>query len=311
MITRRLLLPILAAAIALPALAELPAGAMRAMRLKQWRQAVIELRQAREDDPTDPEIASRLGTAYVQMGYYADALSPFEDAAGSTYYANNGLGAHAGALRELGRYDEALALRQAMLLGAEGEGKQLVVLLALSDDLAAMGDIDGAVDAAWEALAIRPDGPMSHAWLADLHAQRGESDEALFHAWLADHYGQAMSRSWTARARIALDDDAPIEALDAMMAAREGRRRNAEFAILHAQVYERLGWLEDARWLLELKQPLYGDRHDWLLGYGRVLHALGERREACELLTRAQRLYPHHHQAQATAARLGCRSSTP
>jgi predicted Zn-dependent protease len=306
MITRRTALPIAIALLSFPARGDLPATAMRAMRMQQWRQAAVALREARELDPADAEVAARLGAAYTQMGHYADALSPFEDAQGTVYYENNGIGAHATALRELGRHAGAAELRRGQWMGAETDSKQLVVLLEAADDRMAAGDSPGAIDLTWQALSINPDSPMGLAWMADIHAQRGEADEAGFYLWLNELQGAGMARGDVARARIALADDAPLEALDAVLSARNQRRRNADFALLQAEIYRHMGWLHDARDLLDRQQVLYGDDPDWAACYGQVLWALGERAAACEILADAASTYRHRPEASALLAQLGC-----
>ena len=273
--------------------------AIRALRMGQWRTAAESLRATLDEHPEDPELLARLGLAYFQLGLYADAEAAFRNAAGSDWYELQGVGAHASTLRELGMLDDIDSLRQAQILAAGNDSSLNTAFLGAADDAIAAGDLARALEMAEQALALRPSSPTAHAWLADIHQRRGDDDEAGFHLWLAELDGYRSNRATELRVRQALTDDALVEALSLLEAGRQGRRRNAELAVLQAEVYRRMGWLEDAQAMFERQWVHYGERRDYLVERGLLLLATGERSQGCALLARADTLYPHDLQAAA------------
>lgn len=285
--------PVLLALVALP-----PSGpkleAVRALRIGQWRTAAESLRASLEDNPEDPELLARLGLAYFQLGLYSDAEAAFRNAAGSDWYEAQGVGAHAATLRELGRFEDLGPLRQAQILGADDEIGLNTAFLGAADDAMAAGELEQAVDWAEQALALRPSSPTAHAWLADIHQRRGDDEAAGFHLWLAELDGYQANRITEIKARTALADDALVEALDVLTDGRQGRRRNAGLAVLQAETYRRLGWLDDAQTVFERQFVHFGERRDYLVERAQLYIAQGEPAAGCTMLARAELLYPHH-----------------
>jgi tetratricopeptide (TPR) repeat protein len=279
---------------------------VRALRIGQWRTAAESLRASLEDDPEDPELLARLGLAYFQLGLYSDAEAAFRNAAGSAWYEAQGVGAHAATLRELGMFDDLAPLRQAQIIAADDETGLNTAFLGAADDAIAAGDLDQALTMAEQALALRPSSPTAHAWLADIHQQRGDDEAAGFHLWLAELNGYRANRATVLRVRTALDDDALVEALDLLGQGRTGRRRNAELAVMHAETYRRLGWLDDAQEVFERQFVHFGERRDYLVERGQLLHAQGQQDEGCAMLDRAERTYPHHPEAAELVLALAC-----
>ncbi len=281
---------------------------VRALRIGQWRTAAESLRESLEHTPDDPELLARLGLAYYQLGLYSDAEAAFRDAAGSTYYEAQGIGAHASTLRELGHFDEAAPLRQAQLLAADNDSNITTALLGATEDALAAGDPGLALSWAEQALAFRPSSPNAHAWLADAYHRAGDLESAEYHLWLSELDGYRSNRAREVRVRIALDEGAVIEALELVSDSRQGRRRNASLAVLHARVYRELGWYADAQEVFGRQFVNFGERRDYLVERGQLALAVGETTEGCAMLNRADSLYPHHPQARALIAEAGCRA---
>jgi tetratricopeptide (TPR) repeat protein len=265
----------------------------------RWHNAVALLRADQERNPDDPEIAAALGVVFAQVGELPDAAVALSFAEGSARYETRGLGTHASVLRELDQETGARALRTAEILAAQDEGAEVSAWLSAVDDELAFGDLDAALDAGFVALSIRPDSALVQAWLADIHLQRGEADEAGFWLWLSSREGQTYPRAAQVAARMALDDDAPVEALGILQPARRQRARGSAMALLQAEAYLRVGWLTDAEDLLGRARVLYGVRPDYLAIQARLHLARGEREEACQVLRQATATYPHRADARA------------
>jgi tetratricopeptide (TPR) repeat protein len=303
--------PIIAAGLVLPALvatahAELRIEAIRALRIGQWRTAAESLRESLVERPDDPELLARLGLAYYQLGLYSDAEAAFRNAAGSEYYESQGIGAHAATLRELGMFDELPALRQAQILSSDDSSSLNTALLGAADDAIAWGDLQGALDFAEQAMALRPTSPTAHAWLADILYRLGDEEAADFHLWLSGLEGYRANRAAELRIRIALEEGALVEALELSTEARQGRRRNAGLAVLQARIYRELGWMSDAQTVFERQYVHFGERRDYLVERGQLELALGERGAGCAMLARAAELYPHHPEAEQLTTELDC-----
>jgi len=285
-------------------------AAIRALRGRQWRTAAQSLRESLEQSPEDPALLARLGLAYYQLGLYSDAAAAFHDAAGSEYYERQGIGAHATTLRELGRYEELAPLRQGQILAASDEATLNNAYLGAADDAIAIGNLDMALDMAMWALALRPQSPSTQAWLADIYQRRGEPDEAGFHLWLAGLAGYDGTRASQVEARIALEDDAIVEALDAVERGRHTRRRNGQLAVVHAEIYRCMGWYSDAQAIFERQGLHFGERRDYLVERAQLLLVQGDAPEGCAMLARADELYPHHPQAAELLDGFGCADGT-
>jgi tetratricopeptide (TPR) repeat protein len=303
--------PSIAAGLVSLALVQQAAGgpssqATRALQLGQWRAAAEALRADLQRAPEDPDLLAHLGLAYYQLGLYSDAEAAFRNAAGSAWYDQQGVGAHAATLRALGRHDELGPLRQAQILEADSESATVTALLAAADDAIAAGDLELALDWADQALALRPTSPNAHAWLADIHQRRGASDDAGFHLWMSEREGYSARRSAELRVRWALDEGALPEALTLVEENRQGRRRNATLAVLHARVYRELGWLDEADAVFDRQYVHFGERRDYLVERGLLRIAQGDHTAACILLERAGELYPLHSEPGRLIDEHGC-----
>ncbi len=287
-------------------LAEPSGVALKFIRAGQYRMAAERLRAELDDDPDDFELLTRLGMVYAQMGHVDDAWLAFQFGQGSPHYEQRALGAHASVSRELGYHQQAAELRLAQILNATAEGAQVSAYLAAAEDHLAYGDDEAALDMALNALGLRPESTTVHAWLADIHHHRGDRDQAEFHLWMAEREGIVVLRACEVRARIAMEDDALIEARDHLVRGRDQRSRGARLATQLSEVYRRMGWLQDAAWSLGRTRILYGERHDYLLTLARVERDLGNQERACLLSQRAHTLYPHRDDASGLAAQMGC-----
>ena len=282
----------------------------RAFRMGQWRTAAESLRDSLERSPEDSELLARLGLAYYQLGLYSDAELAFRDAEGSEYYERVGIGAHASTLRELGRAEEAAPLRQAQIIAAESDSALNSAYLGAADDALARGDLDEALEQATWGLSVRPASPSAHAWLADIHHQRGELDDMGFHLWMIDLIDYDSSRACELEARIALDEGAVVEALHLLENTRSSHRRNGPLALLHAEAYRSIGWLVDAEGVFDLRFVLFGERREYLVERGMLHIAMGEHGEGCAMLQRSMAIYPQHREAEGLMARHGCAGSS-
>ena len=231
------------------------------IRRGQYRLAVQNINHQLEKTPDNIELFAMLGTAWSKMGHSTDALVMFQLCPGSVYYEDQGLDAHADALRSLGEGEAAASLRlQRLLTSGLDEGRQLRILLWAADDLRAAGDYSSALEVAYRAEALFPRSPMVFAILADIWMDAGDLDKADAAIWATSLHG-ATSRGASVRARRAILDEDFTEASEILEAARIFRNPTSRLASLRAEVMRLQGdphaaadILERNRWRM-MEQP--------------------------------------------------------
>lgn len=264
-----------------------------ALSMRQWRSALPGLREALSASPDDPELHARQGLVFARIGEFGDAAGAFRFAEGAAFYEERCLGDHADALRFTGDAAAAAALRRSWI-ATLGDPKDLAEAeLGLAEDLRALGDLDGAADAAARALALAPAAEDVYVTLADVAMDRGDLDEAEGQLWLADRTGGGGAPGTrTAWARLALahgDLDTAYEAV------RRGRRKGRDLGpwAMQGEVLRRMGEPETCLSLLDSGFLRDRSRPEMVATRLACLASAGELDEAEHLARRARSLYPH------------------
>ena len=206
------------------------------------------------EQPDNPDLYAALGIAWAKNTFYADALGAFSLSMGSSYYEEQGIEAHADALRAFGEGEAAAALRQEFLVSTQAnEGRILRVLLGAADDLRSVGDFEGAADLIDEAESVYPRSPMVHAVRAELLMDVGDLDAADAALALMMRQG-GTSRGSAALARRALLVGDYAAADEALEGARKFRTPTHRLASLRAEVLRLSGDPHGAADILERNQ---------------------------------------------------------
>ena len=242
----------------------------------QYRLATQAANKKLSEDPDNVELHAIIGVAWAKNSFFADALGAFSLCPGSVYYENQGIEAHADALRSVGRGEEAVVLRLQRLLDPSlNEGRTMKVLLGAVDDLREVGDLAGAMAFAEQAEALFPRSPMAHAVMADIYLDAGDLDAADQAIWAMSRMG-GTSRGAAVQARRALLDGDYTEADAVLESARQFRTPTVRLAALRAEVLRQGGdphtaaeLLERNRWraleapeLLQVRLMVYADMED-------------------------------------------------
>ena len=273
------------------------------IRKGQWRQAVQEARKLLNDFHDNDELHAALGFAASHATWYDDAVTSFSFAGAAPSYETRGLTAHADALRYTGGAAKAVELRTSRLLTPGlTENQELLAQLGLVDDLRALGDLEAAEDAAWGAVALRPRGPVTHAYMADLMLDMGDQDAAEESLWLAGFAGQEALRYWLVEARFCLDEGNIQCARRAVDQCLKIRRRHPRVTALHATVLRLEGQPEEAMELLDRSLHKLELDPNVLAARVMVLLDLGRRTEARDLSLLAAATYPDHPGVQQALA---------
>lgn len=283
--------------------ADVPAAALQFLRMSQPAAAWTEVSRLLVTRPDDPDLYAVAGAALAAAGDYADAVVWFDLALGSAWLDGEGRRSYADALREVGRADEAVLLRQDILLQARTEGARIAAAAGLVEDLRRAGRHAEAEIAADEALASHPRAAIIHATLADLALDRGDREAAEYHLWMVDHLGAPVFRARLVEARLCLLEG------DTECVARVGREtrrshsRDPRIRALEAEAWLLEGRPEDVLELLQ--QPRFRlQQHPELLSVEVCARAdLGDAAAAAAVRRRLEALYPGH---PATARASAC-----
>ncbi len=285
------------AAVAAPvslARADVPAAAVQFLRMSQPAAAWGEVARRLSAGTDDADLYAVAGAALVAAGNPADAVVWFDLAVGSAWLNGEGRRSQADALREVGRADEAVALRQDILLQARSEGARIAAAAGLVEDLRRAGRLAEAELAADDALADYPRSSLIHATLADLALDAGDRPSAEYHLWLVEFWGTPVFRARLVEARLCLLDG-DLECVSRV--GRETRRshsRDPRIRALEAEAWRLDGRPEDV--LSMLGQSRFRlQEHPELLAVEACARAdLGEHAAAAALRARLEALYPGH-----------------
>jgi tetratricopeptide (TPR) repeat protein len=269
------------------------------IRKSQYRQVVRQVNAQLEQNPDDPELQAVLGVAWGRAGYFADAAGAFALCAGSAYYEDQGLPAHADALAVLGEPLRAVALREQRMLSLDlDDTREVRLLLNMADDYRLAGRTDLALDTAERALAIWPNAPVTWAVMADVWLDLGRIDEAEEALWQAQLLG-GTTRGALVAARLALWQGDPIEALAQAEAALDYNMGSVRPAAIKAEALRRQGDLDAALEIIERTNWRLTEDPEMMAARIRVRTDRREWSEASEAADRARAVYAHHPEVQS------------
>lgn len=279
---------------------------LRALRLGQVRLAHRELLRALEKEGDDVDLIAIFGATLARAGYFGDAAATFPFAAGSDWYEQQGLGDHADALRELGRGDEAAALRLGVLLRADRSATfDAQVMMEIAEDHLEAGQLGAALEAAERAVAWGPGSPLPYCTLGRVHRALGEPEAAWDALRLAD---RAADRQVAAlellRAQLLLDAGLHEEAFAALDSLPRGRNDNLKVWAMRAEISVQEGLPDDALLVLDHDRLRFQAAPALVEVRARALSALGRRAEAKAVVEAALEVAPARPGLRALAAGL-------
>ena len=224
------------------------------IRRGKYRVAVQNISQQLTESPDDPELFALLGVAFARVGFPVDALVAFQLSLGSEYYEDQGLEAHADALRAIGKGEEAARLRLERLMGDNvSQVRALQILIGAADDLREAGDLDGTLEMLSRAEALYPRSATVFAVRAELYLDIGDIDAADAALRMGKWAGDSSRISTTeARMLLILGDTTAAHAV--LEDARKYQRPTPVLASLRAEVLRQSGDPHAAADLLERNQ---------------------------------------------------------
>ena len=151
------------------------ASAERYAAEKKYDEAIVEYRNALQQDPKYADARFKLAEAYVAKGDYRSAYPEYIRAA-DLKPEDLRLQARAGNMLLLGRrFEEARARARSML---QKDPSNLEGLILLGNALAGLGDLPSAVQIAERAVAADPERAGTHVNLGVMHLAGGNQQEA-------------------------------------------------------------------------------------------------------------------------------------
>jgi tetratricopeptide (TPR) repeat protein len=278
---------LLGLALALPVA---PRGPLALLRRGLPRAAVQAATRRLDADPDHADSMAWLGAAWAASGQPADALGAFDLSAGSGWYEDEGVLAHADALRPFSPAAAAALHTERLRMGGLGDARTIRLHLDIIDDHRQAGDAAAAWGAAEEALAAFPRAPSVQAALAELCMDAGDLDRAGAHLWLSRRHGPVL-RTLLAEGRLALLEGRPVDALVAARDAAEGRTTSLRRVALEAEALRQLGEPARAARLLSSERLRNTNAPEVLAVRLRVAADLGRTDETLALVPRAA-IYP-------------------
>ena len=253
----------------------------------------------------NPEAHAIQGIVYSIQGWPSESVLAFELAAGGDNYESSGLHYHAGALRDLGRGQEAAQLRREQrLVPSSNRFEHVSIEANIVDDLRAVEAWDDAIEAADVLLETVPGNVIAHSTVADLMWSMGEVDEAMFQMFLGARTGTRSYRYLEVLAHMAVDEGRLDEAAQHLAQARKQRPRLPRIRSLQLQVSCELG--EEEQLLEELSYPRFRGHMDpgLLISEAECRARRGEYDQARVLLDDLRAMYPELPHARAAVARI-------
>ena len=276
-----------------------------------YRRAASEARIALERAPDDPDLHAILAVSLSELGRFSEAAPELVFALGSRLDEATFLNAEADTAAALGDPLQAAEIRRSRLISPMTAEAELLVWVAISDDLRAAGEEAQAEEAAWRALSAAPHAPSAHYALADVYIDEGLFEEAEEECWLAGLRGGTTLRGRLTEGRLLLAQGDPEGALAALSTATRQLSHSPRLAVLRAAALRALDRPAEALHQLEVSS-LQGGAWPEVLAMRAALNAdLGQEAEALEIADHAQRLYPANREIQAVRARLGEASPHP
>ena len=267
-----------------------------------YRLAVTDVRRALADNPDSPDLHAILAVSLVELGRLGEAAPEIEFAWGNSLDEALFIGARADVLRVTGDPVGAAALRAERLVSEDTDDGEMLIYVAMADDLRVAGDFGAAEDAALRAIAAAPNAPSGHYALADVYVDMGDVAAAEEECWVASLRGGRTLRGRITEARVLLAAGDPDGAEHVLTDGLRGPLRSWRMAILRAAVARAEGRSEEAEhWLYS---QLFGVG-EWpeLLAMRAVIAAdAGRVAEARELVDRVAALYPDFPDVQYALA---------
>ena len=160
-----------------------------------------------EADPSNPDVHSMRATAYALEGWPLDALVEFELASGGDFYEKHAMHFHAEALRDLGRMQEAAALRRAWrVVDQPNRFADIALEIHIVEDLRLAGAWDEGLDAVDVMLATAPGNVLVHSYAAHFYYGMGDVDEAMFQLFLGSRQTENNHRYQQVLAEMSFDE---------------------------------------------------------------------------------------------------------
>ena len=137
-----------------------------------------------EKNPNSPNSHAQLAIALCRLGHYSDALPHFIFGQESTLYPIRMEEYHADTLRYLYRVEEAISLREELLLDYNTPvGYHPRIMSGMIDDYRTYGRFEEAFDIAYRLMSKHPNAALSYAMMAELYIDIGDLEEAFFYLW--------------------------------------------------------------------------------------------------------------------------------
>jgi len=211
--------------------------------------------------------------------------------------------ARADALHHQGHPRQAADLRRAMVVDHAKPLREERLLGKIVLDLEQAGDLEGAWDAAWEAVALDPDSPNAWALVARIEAASGSIESAESYLWTADRVRSSTLSMTVATADIHRKYGDPFVASTLFLQPNPRRQKQLSYAIARNQSLLAAGLYGEVLDIFHVRIWFLGDElwhPDLLRTVGQALALDGQSEQALAYAMRLEDTYPDNPRVQAS-----------
>ncbi|HCH63705.1 MAG: hypothetical protein CL927_20360 [Deltaproteobacteria bacterium] len=283
----------------------------RAIRRRNAKFLFARAEEVLAADPSDPDGHALRGTAYILQGWPLDAVVEYELAAGGDFYEKFAVHYHGEALRALGRFDEAAALRKEWrVVKQPNQFADIATEIHIVEDFRLAGAWDQGLDAVDVMLATAPGNVLVHAYAAHFFYDMGDVDEAMFQLFLGARQTENNHRYQHVLAAMSYDEGLVDDASDRLKRALRQHPRHPPLRALQLRAWCDGGFTELA--LTEVGYARFAGHAypDLLASEARCHVQAGDFEGAHLLVGDLQTLYPELELTEETASFVGVHTTT-
>jgi len=273
----------------------------RAVSSRRFRSVIGLATAGLARDPWSGHLHAARAVGCSHYGDYPCVDESHEEAQGTESLVVMREVAKADALRHQGRPREAAAIRRMLVIDNDRSKREVSLLAKLALDLETAGDMEGAYDVAWEAVALSPDSPIAWSMVARVEAATNTLDEAESYLWLADRTEMSSTTRDIARADIHRLYGDPLYAASLFVDGEVSSVQSQGYAVARTRALLAADLHEEVLDVYAACSWCLGEEvwHPDLMGtFGEALARDGQLDQARAFAVRLEQSYPAHPPAR-------------
>ncbi len=257
-------------------------------------------------NPGDQDVCVLEGAAHAVDREYVEAIALLERCQGSPFYEKSAIRYHADALRAMGEYEAAAALRtEQMMLKSISLDQEHYALINRILDYREAGEFQRALELADEAIGLAPDRPSFYGVKADIYLDQGDTGSARAELLIAEHMGfESRKPTLLAQARLQTALGEPDLAVSALNPLRKRFLQSPEFWDVYLRAKLAMGEVDETAEFLKLRRFLSIRSAELEALKAEVMFEQGDLKGAQVQILSAMETYPGSRVVQDAAMRM-------